>query len=121
MSRILTSLGINKEVLPLYCGIGDLCLTSRDDLTRNRTLSVLIGKGFFNNNIAAGVTLEGKRALGIFHRKLTEELDVEKDRIEMLISLQDFFSEKISLPEFVEMIVDERWPFGSPFRLNSRD
>ena len=28
--------------------IGDFCLTSLNDLSRNRTLGLLIGKGFFS-------------------------------------------------------------------------
>jgi hypothetical protein len=42
-----------------------------------------------------------------------EERDVEKDKFEMPVGLQDLFNEKIALPEFVKTIVDERWPFGS--------
>ena len=87
------------------CVIGDLCLTSLNDLSRNRTLGLLIGKGFFNSNIADGVALEGKRALGILHGKLTNELVVDKGRVEMLMNLQSFFSEEIALPEFVRRIV----------------
>ena len=47
---ILKFLEGNEDTLFLGCGFGDLCLTSLNDLSRNRTLGLLIGKDFFNFN-----------------------------------------------------------------------
>ena len=47
---ILKFLGGKEETLFLGCGFGDLCLTSLNDLSRNRTLGLLIGKDFLNSN-----------------------------------------------------------------------
>ena len=47
---ILRLLGGREDTLFLACGFGDFCLTSLNDLSRNRTLGLLIGKGFFNSD-----------------------------------------------------------------------
>src|SRR5690606_7969243 len=46
---ILKELGGKAETVDLSCGIGDFALTSLNDLSRNRTLGLLIGKGFYNH------------------------------------------------------------------------
>ena len=51
--------------------IGDLCLTSLNDLSRNRTLGLLIGKGFFNSDYKSNsVILEGLSAIKICYNIL---------------------------------------------------
>ena len=61
---ILKFLGGKEETLFLGCGFGDLCLTSLNDLSRNRTLGLLIGKDFFNFNDNSNNTIfEGVRAI----------------------------------------------------------
>ena len=47
--KLLISLDASQNTLFLSCGFGDLCLTSLNDLSRNRTLGLLIGKGFYNS------------------------------------------------------------------------
>ncbi|MDR2511203.1 MAG: hypothetical protein LBC89_01820 [Bacteroidales bacterium] len=68
---LMDKMNINKSILYHYCGIGDLGLTSLNDLSRNRTLGLLIGKGFFDpsyqNN---GVLIEGLRALNEISSKI---------------------------------------------------
>ena len=48
---LLKLLGGSEDTLFLACGFGDLCLTSLNDLSRNRTLGLLIGKGFLVQTI----------------------------------------------------------------------
>ena len=45
---ILKELGGKEDTLFLACGYGDFGLTALNDLSRNRTLGLLIGKGFYS-------------------------------------------------------------------------
>ncbi len=71
---ILLELGGRLETLNLSCGIGDLGLTSLNDLSRNRTLGLLIGKGFYNTNQSStnSVVIEGVKALEYIKNNSTE-------------------------------------------------
>ncbi|NLW33798.1 MAG: NAD(P)-binding domain-containing protein [Fibrobacter sp.] len=60
--------GGEEETLFKYCGIGDFCLTSLNDLSRNRTLGLLVGKGFLGSVCYDGVILEGKRSLKLIYQ-----------------------------------------------------
>ena len=72
---LLRSLGGADDTLFLACGFGDLCMTSLNDLSRNRTLGLLIGKGFFSADYKSNsVILEGLNAIEMFH-----DLVVDKD------------------------------------------
>ena len=65
---LFRSLGGSEDTLFLACGFGDLCLTSLNDLSRNRTLGLLIGKGFFNADYKSNsVILEGLNAVELVH------------------------------------------------------
>ena len=55
-----------------YCGFGDFALTSLNDMSRNRTLGLLIGKGFFNSGISEKVVLEGRIAVDVFYHKVQD-------------------------------------------------
>jgi glycerol-3-phosphate dehydrogenase (NAD(P)+) len=66
MKRIHLQFGGDIETLFRYCGIGDFSLTALNDLSRNRTLGLLIGKGFFTKDISDKVLLEGKIAVNVF-------------------------------------------------------
>jgi len=65
---LLKSVGGSEDTLFLACGFGDFCLTSLNDLSRNRTLGLLIGKGFFTADYKSNsVILEGLNAIEMFH------------------------------------------------------
>ena len=67
----LKLLGGSENTLFLGCGFGDLCLTSLNDLSRNRTLGLLIGKGFFNSDYKSNsLILEGLNAIDMLHSLL---------------------------------------------------
>ncbi|MGN0033089.1 MAG: NAD(P)H-dependent glycerol-3-phosphate dehydrogenase [Candidatus Limimorpha sp.] len=70
MRDILTSFGGDENTMFKYCGFGDFSLTALNDMSRNRTLGLLIGKGFFNSGISEKVVLEGRIAVDVMHRKL---------------------------------------------------
>jgi glycerol-3-phosphate dehydrogenase (NAD(P)+) len=87
---ILRSLGGSEDTLFLACGFGDFCLTSLNDLSRNRTLGLLIGKGFFNSDYKSNsVILEGLNAIEMCHDLLDENYDKE---LPLFNKLYNFFS-----------------------------
>ena len=71
---LFRSLGGADDTLFLACGFGDLCMTSLNDLSRNRTLGLLIGKGFFSADYKSNsVILEGLNAFKMFHDLIDEK------------------------------------------------
>ena len=69
----LSILGGKDDTLFLACGFGDLCMTSLHDLSRNRTLGLLVGKGFFNSDYKSNaVILEGLNSIKVLHDLLDE-------------------------------------------------
>ena len=96
---LLKSVGGSEDTLFLSCGFGDFCLTSLNDLSRNRTLGLLIGKGFFSADYKSNsVILEGLNAIDMFHN-----LVVDKDMIDKLPlfhKVYNFFAKQESILEF---------------------
>lgn len=87
---ILRALGGKEETMFLSCGIGDISLTSLNDLSRNRTLGLLIGKGFYNSTFHENsVVLEGVKTLklidSIISDDLRNKLPLLKELIELLV------------------------------------
>ena len=95
---LLRSLGGAEDTLFLACGFGDLCMTSLNDLSRNRTLGLLIGKGFFNSDYKSNsVILEGLNAIEMFHDLMAE--DVAKE-LPIFNKLYNFFANQERELEF---------------------
>ncbi len=95
---ILRSLGGAEDTLFLACGFGDLCMTSLNDLSRNRTLGLLIGKGFFSTDYKSNsVILEGLNAIEMFHDLIEEDMLKE---LPLLNKLYNFFANEESELEF---------------------
>jgi len=91
---LLRSLGGSGDTLFLACGFGDLCLTSLNDLSRNRTLGLLIGKGFFSVEYKSNsVILEGLNAVNLI---LSFPLEHVKENLPLLNKLHSFFDNKES-------------------------
>ena len=89
---ILLSLKGREETLFSACGFGDLCLTSLNDLSRNRTLGLLIGKGFFNTEYKSNtVILEGLNSIRVLAKMLPEEHVVS---LPIFYKLHMFFTEE---------------------------
>lgn len=85
---ILNILGGKEDTLFLSCGIGDICLTSLNDLSRNRTLGLLIGKGFYNSlSEDNSVVLEGIKTLKLIDGILDEQQRTRLPLLKKMISL----------------------------------
>ena len=78
------------DTLFLSCGLGDLCLTSLNDLSRNRTLGLLIGKGFYNPKSKENtVIIEGLNSINIIY-SLVDKAVINK--LPFLHKLHSFFN-----------------------------
>ncbi len=64
MRGLLRIFSCDEETIFRYCGIGDLGLTALNDLSRNRTLGMLIGKGFgYDPDSKSSTVVEGLRTV----------------------------------------------------------
>ncbi len=64
MRGLLRIFDCSEETIFRYCGIGDLGLTALNDLSRNRTLGMLIGKGFgYDPDSKSSTVVEGLRTV----------------------------------------------------------
>lgn len=89
---ILRYLGGHEQSLFLACGLGDFQLTALNDLSRNRTLGLLIGKGFYNPSYESNsVVLEGVKTLKLLHKLIPESL---LQRLPLLQQMTSFFLKK---------------------------
>ncbi len=79
MRKLLELYSCSPDTIFCYCGLGDLGLTALNDLSRNRTFGMLLGKGFlFNEEKNAQTVIEGKRTISII-AKFVKEKGMEKD------------------------------------------
>jgi glycerol-3-phosphate dehydrogenase (NAD(P)+) len=79
MRKILLLYKGKEETIFKYCGYGDFTLTALNDLSRNRTLGLLIGKGFFTEHVSHELVLEGKVAVNVFYKEISAIMDVHKE------------------------------------------
>lgn len=85
---ILRKLGGREETIFLGCGVGDISLTSLNDLSRNRTLGLLIGKGFYNSSFNENsVVLEGIKTLKLIDSIITDDLQKRLPLLNKMIDL----------------------------------
>lgn len=104
MRQILLHFGGKEETMFNYCGIGDFGLTALNDLSRNRTLGLLIGKGFFTEDISGKVVLEGRIAMNVFLEKLTDD-KVDPSNYILMRELEKVFDGKNGISGFVNRIL----------------
>lgn len=109
MRHILLRLGGKQETMFRYCGIGDFGLTSLNDLSRNRTLGLLIGKGFFTDDISGKVVLEGRIAAGIISERL-KAMQVPESDYFMLNELNKIFSGGYNIKRFISNLLNNDPP-----------
>jgi glycerol-3-phosphate dehydrogenase (NAD(P)+) len=109
MRRILIHFGGKEDTLFKYCGYGDFTLTALNDLSRNRTLGLLIGKGFFTEHVSHELVLEGKTAVNIFYEELSKSLSV-KDQFPIVAELYKIFNGDYNVPAFVNTILNLKEP-----------
>jgi len=108
MRKILLHFGGHEETMFHYCGIGDFGLTALNDLSRNRTLGLLIGKGFFNEGIPNKVVLEGRIAMSIILKKLIES-NMPESEYHMMHQLDKVFAGDTDIPMFMNKMINERY------------
>jgi glycerol-3-phosphate dehydrogenase (NAD(P)+) len=100
MRRLMIAFGGSKKTLFNYCGIGDFALTSLSDLSRNRTLGLLIGKGFFTEYISEKVVLEGRIAVNIYYDELKDK-NLKIEDYPILHELYKVFNTEYDISKFV--------------------
>ncbi len=105
MMNIMLYFGGKEETIYKYCGYGDFTLTALNDLSRNRTLGLLIGKGFFTEHVSHELVLEGKTATSIFYEKILRETG-ETKRYPIIGELYKIFTEKYDISKFVSTILE---------------
>jgi len=106
MRSLLLLFGGAKKTLFNYCGIGDFALTSLNDLSRNRTLGLLIGKGFFTDTISDKVVLEGRIAVNVFFDEI-KLMDASILDYPILNELYKVFNTEYDISEFVGRMLSE--------------
>jgi len=91
---LLKALGGKEQTLFLGCGYGDFGLTALNDMSRNRTLGLLIGKGFYNSDVTkSNVVLEGLRTIDL----VAEATDgATRKQLPLFNKLEYFFRNKES-------------------------
>jgi len=92
----------NPETLFNYCGIGDLSLTALNDLSRNRTLGLLIGKGFFDTSMTNNVTLEGVCALNNILKQIPES---EHAKFPIMHQMHSLLHNGTTVKSFIHRII----------------
>jgi glycerol-3-phosphate dehydrogenase (NAD(P)+) len=105
MREILIQFGGKERTMFHYCGFGDFSLTALNDLSRNRTLGLLIGKGFFVKDISDKVILEGKMAVNVFYDELSKKASM--DNFPILRELYEVFTNSYDISKFTERILNK--------------
>ena len=105
MRKVLLYFGGRADTLFNYCGYGDFTLTALNDLSRNRTLGLLIGKGFFSEHVSHELVLEGKTAVNVFYEQISKTMRVE-DNFPIIAELYHIFHTKYDISLFVNNLMD---------------
>lgn len=105
MKKILLEHGGKEDTMFKYCGYGDFTLTALNDLSRNRTLGLLIGKGFFTDDISEHVVLEGKIAISVFCNKISKK-GKNGSQYPIISELYKVFSREYDISKFVSKVIN---------------
>jgi len=92
---LLQVFGHDAGVLFTYAGLGDMLMTALNDTSRNRTLGLLIGRGFDFTQVG-GPVLEGRKST----RLLREHLQGRETEHALLAQLDAIFEGTLSPQEF---------------------
>jgi len=104
MRYIISKFGGEEKTMFNYCGFGDFTLTALNDLSRNRTLGLLIGKGFFTDYISEKVVLEGKVAVNIFVEEIAKKRGIKTKNLMLKELYKVFNDDKYDINNFVTNI-----------------
>ncbi|MDY0077350.1 MAG: 2-dehydropantoate 2-reductase N-terminal domain-containing protein [Bacteroidales bacterium] len=110
MRNLMIGFGGQSQTIFNYCGFGDFSLTALNDLSRNRTLGLLIGKGFFSQDISQKVVLEGRIAVNIFYERLKTK-DISEQEYPLLSELYKVFNTTYDIGKFVSNILKIHKPY----------
>ena len=105
MRKVLVFAGGKIDTLFNYCGYGDFTLTALNDLSRNRTLGLLIGKGFFTEHVSHELVLEGKTAVDVFYELIAKTMSVEVS-FPIIAELYHIFHSKYDISLFVNTVLN---------------
>lgn len=105
MRCLISKFGGKEETMFNYCGFGDFTLTALNDLSRNRTLGLLIGKGFFTDYISEKVVLEGKIAVNIFVEEIARKRNIKTKKLMIRELYHVFNDEHYDIANFVNNIL----------------
>ncbi len=103
MRDLLLEFGCSEQTMFKFCGFGDFTLTALNDLSRNRTLGLLIGKGFFTREMSDKVVLEGKIAVNVLVEVLASSN--LSGKFPILHELHKVFTDHYDLSQFVNRII----------------
>ena len=92
MRSLMKLFGGQEQTMFNYCGFGDFSLTALHDMSRNRTLGLLIGKGFFTAGISEKVVLEGRIAVDVLYHKLQQN-DIDTTSYPLMSELYKVFND----------------------------
>lgn len=109
MRRVLLHFEGSEDTLFRYCGYGDFTLTALNDLSRNRTLGLLIGKGFLTEPVSHALVLEGRSAVEVFYHELSSSLDVPR-QFPIIAELYRLFTSRYDISSFVRNIINVEEP-----------
>ena len=104
MRNILLTFKGSEDTLYKYCGYGDFTLTALNDLSRNRTLGLLIGKGFFTENVSHDLVLEGRIAVNVFYEEISKIRDITNE-FPIITELYKILNGKYDIPAFVNTLL----------------
>ena len=99
MRGLLNLFSCDEETIFRYCGIGDLGLTSLNDLSRNRTFGMLIGKGFSYDEKSGATVIEGKRTIRLIGEIVTEKK--RENDFPLVMSLYRLMYQGSSLNDYI--------------------
>jgi len=102
IKKLLEIYSVHSNTIFRYAGIGDFGLTSLNDLSRNRTLGLLIGKGFFGQNPGNPIVLEGVNAIDHIFGLLDEQQLAE---LPYFSKLHHLFNDRINVKDFVNNVI----------------
>lgn len=105
MRYIMVKFGGKEETMFNYCGFGDFSLTALNDLSRNRTLGLLIGKGFFTADIPQKVVLEGTIAVNVFIEEIAKKRHIKTKRLMIKELYKVLNEENYDIKNFVNQIL----------------
>lgn len=103
MRNYLTFINCDPETVFKYCGVGDFGLTAINDLSRNRTLGLMIGKGFLGDVVHSPIVVEGIRSVKVLARTLNCTRCARTDFL-ILGSLAKLLEGDLSVEDFLRQV-----------------